>query len=696
MSENIDHAESMQATLWRIARGWRARLWLCVPLPWIGLSIALLLQQRDMRAALVLALVCTLGWLVWAVMDYQRLRARIAFETPRWLDAAVPALEDSSALLDAKAALSPLAQLQRQRLLQRMAGLLTPEDYQAIVRARLPFAPRLVLLNLLLAALVLASQQSPSDALQQMRSALAAAPAPATLELRITPPAYTGVAAYVSVARDLIVPEHSEVRWCFKQADNALSNTVATPVQIELSDGQALTVGAACAVWTARESVFWRRAAQGSSARFNLRVQPDLVPEITVKAPQDLITQLDAASTGVALAIAVRDDHAIVRASLHLTLARGSGENIRFKDREMPLPQSSEVRVRDWQKRWTLAELGMEPGDELYFFVRATDNAPLRPHTMQSPTYTLRLPGPKAEEIESSALPSLVKPESLRSQRQIIIDTEQLIAVMKANPAMPRKVVQDRAQAIAGEQGVLRRRYGQFLGEESTLFADDHGDDHGDAAGMQEGAAKPAIAAEYVHAHDQAESATMFDEATKTILRRALTAMWEAEKQLRAIAPQPALPAEYQALKAIKELQQADRIYLHRTAFVPPALKEEKRLSGDMKDTLNGRRVQDAAVDATPAELRELVLALAANGPLPASWSASAQQWIRERVRNDEEKLAAQRAVQDVADGCSPCRAVLAAHLRATVTEAAIVLQARSEVDTPLRKAWQARTGARP
>jgi len=36
----------------------------------------------------------------------------------------------------------------------------------------------------------------------------------------------------------------------------------------------------------------------------------------------------------------------------------------------------------------------MEPGDELYFFVRATDNAPDHPHTTQSPTYTLRLPGP--------------------------------------------------------------------------------------------------------------------------------------------------------------------------------------------------------------------------------------------------------------------------------------------------------------
>src|SRR5205085_9692243 len=115
-----------------------------------------------------------------------------------------------------------------------------------------------------------------------------------------------------------------------------------------------------------------------------------------------------------------------------LTLARGSGENIRFSDREMPLPESSDPKVRTWSKQWTLAELGMEPGDELYFFVRASDNAP-KPHSVQSPTYTLRLPAPiEASDDQSAALPMLAKPESLRSQRQIIIDTEQLLADMKA------------------------------------------------------------------------------------------------------------------------------------------------------------------------------------------------------------------------------------------------------------------------
>ncbi|UUZ56617.1 hypothetical protein LP419_16855 [Massilia sp. H-1] len=177
----------------------------------------------------------------------------------------------------------------------------------------------------------------------------------------------------------------------------------------------------------------------------------------------------------------------------------------------MPLPESADPRVRTWSKQWTLKELGMEPGDELYFFVRAADNAE-PPHATVSPTYTLRLPGPVAADDESTALPMLVKPENLRSQRQIIIDTEQLIADVKANPSLPGATVRARSEAIASDQAMLRRRYGQFLGEESSLFG---GEEHEQHSGKED------VVAEYGHAHDQAENATLFDEATKKVLRRA-------------------------------------------------------------------------------------------------------------------------------------------------------------------------------
>lgn len=356
----------------------------------------------------------------------------------------------------------------------------------------------------------------------------------------------------------------------------------------------------------------------------------------------------------------------------------------------------------------------MEPGDELYFFVRASDNAPDNPHTTQSPTYTLRLPGPDAESLDSTALPSMVKPENLRSQRQIIIDTEQLVADLQANPKMPASTLRSRSEGIAADQAALRLRYGQFLGEESSLFGDEHG--HGGAGHEEEhkedghkegghaeeehhgGSAKMGSEVEamhrFGHVHDQEDNATIFDPQTKAILKRALSAMWDAEKSLRAISPKPALPPEYKALDAIKELQAAERVYLHRTAFVPPALKEEKRMSGDIVGAMSYKRAQGAASDSVPAEVRELVRALAGEGALPALWSKSARDTIAARITDQEQKLSAQRAVQDVTDGCVPCRAELRAWLRGTLTDAPVLLQARPSVGDPFVQAWRGKESA--
>ena len=61
--------------------------------------------------------------------------------------------------------------------------------------------------------------------------------------------------------------------------------------------------------------------------------------------------------------------------------------------------------------------------------------------------------------------------------------------------------------------------------------------------------------------------------------------MWDAELHLRMGEPQKALPYEYQALKLIKEVQQASRVYVERVGFEPPEIKvAEKRLSGELDE----------------------------------------------------------------------------------------------------------------
>ncbi|WP_229425398.1 DUF4175 domain-containing protein [Massilia sp. Se16.2.3] len=577
--------------LWRAALLRRAPLWVLGALPWLTLRL----------------LPGLLAWAAWCMWDAARLRQRVAYGWTGWLDAAVPELEDSSALL--AEAQTPLARLQRARLLARVDACLDARTVRAIVRGRVDMGLSWLAPWLAFACLVWFIGQKPV-------AALPAAPAPVAqpgkaalvpqLVLTATPPAYTGAAPSSGAPRKLDLPEGSRVAWCLK-------NPEAGSTVVELSDGRSLAVGGKCASLVVNESLFWR----WRGARYLLRVTPDAAPLITISQPTQMIQELKPDASGVTMALTVRDDYAVSRATLHLTLARGSGENIKFTDREMPLPASKDPKLRNWAKRWALPELGMEPGDELYFFVRAQDNA-ARPHLVQSPTYTLRLPAPEQEESEeTSAMPVLVKPQSLRSQRQIIIDTEQLIADMKSS-RMGLGAVRERSEAIAADQAQLRRRYGQFLGEESTLFAGEEHDDHEEP---KQSGGQVDVLHDFGHAHDEAENATLYDEGTKKVLRRALVAMWDAEKALRAITPRTALAPEYKALAAIKELQQADRIYLHKTAFVPPPIKEEIRMTGDVVGTASYERTQGRRTKRCPRRCaswcrRSLARALA--GPVDA------------------------------------------------------------------------------
>jgi hypothetical protein len=653
MSGAVDVAQR----LWRAALLRRAGLWVLGAVPWLLL-----------RSAPGL-----LAWSAFCAWDGQHLQRRVAHGWAHWIDGAVPEMEDSAALLDREPP-SSVARLQRARLLARVDAALAPRRLRAIAAANMPFGWPWLAANLALAGLAWGATMLPHLAATpalaaHVRAPHAGASAPRVgLVMTVTPPAYTGVAPASSAPKDVQVPEQTTVTWCFAGRQGADET-------IELSDGQTLHAGAACARWTATESVFWR----WRGTRYTLKVIPDQPPEIAVTQPNEMTKDLPRDATMAAIAVTVTDDYRVQQATLHLTLARGSGENIRFSDRELPLPASSDPRRRSWKRDWALADLGMEPGDELYFFVRAGDNA-AKAHTVQSPTYTLRLPAPPSQaDDETTALPTLVKPESLRSQRQVIIDTEQLVADMRARK-MREDDVRERSEGIASDQAALRRRYGQFLGEESTLFGKD--DDHDERPG-----AKVDVVHEFGHAHDQPENATLFDDATKKLLRRALAAMWDAEKALRAITPKTALPPEYKALEAIKTLQQAERIYLHKTAFAPPAIKEDKRMSGDMAGASGYRRAQAGAADIVPADLRALVQALGGDGPLPALWTRTAHDWVRARIADDEQRLAAQRAIQDAADGKAAARVQLAAWLRGGVPDAPVLLQARPVVETPFAKA---------
>ena len=90
---------------------------------------------------------------------------------------------------------------------------------------------------------------------------------------------------------------------------------------------------------------------------------------------------------------------------------------------------------------------------------------------------------------------------------------------------------------------------------------------------------------EFLHNHESEEMNTFFEGSTKRILKMALEQMWQSELHLRLFEPVKAIPFQYKALELLKSVQQKSRVYVKRTGFDPPPIREdEKRLTGELKD----------------------------------------------------------------------------------------------------------------
>ena len=91
-------------------------------------------------------------------------------------------------------------------------------------------------------------------------------------------------------------------------------------------------------------------------------------------------------------------------------------------------------------------------------------------------------------------------------------------------------------------------------------------------------------------------------------LNAVLNEMWTSELKLRTYKPQEALPFEYKALRLLKDLQQKSRAYVAKTTVKTAALKNEKRLTGELDKIVEPRQsAQFENEDRSNEELRILL-----------------------------------------------------------------------------------------
>ena len=435
-----------------------------------------------------------------------------------------------------------------------------------------------------------------------------------SFSVEITPPAYTARESRKQKQFSITAENGSRLQWQINTSKKltrlALLFNDRELINLKNTDGSGQSWSF---VRTLLKAGFYQVVVEGKKSDFyQLEIIADQPVQIRIVRPGQHSTIDVGRPQKVDMDILLQDDYGISDAYISATIASGKGEAVSFKEQKLSFNLNfagkKQMRIN---KLINLRELGMNPGDELYYYISATDN---HGQLSRSDMYFVSIQD-TAELMSLVGIDNGVNlvPEYFRSERQIIIDTEKLL---KEKSSITEAEFKQRSNDLGVDQKMLRLRYGKFLGEESeTNIGGDtgHEAEHDDAAhkdNKSEGstAAVEEIMDQYAHKHDNAEDATFFEPQLKAQLKATLTEMWNAELRLRTYKPEEALPFEYKALRLLKDLQQKSRAYVAKTTFKTSKLKMEKRLSAELTDIgggLNKGKLQKA--DSKRSQLEQAI-----------------------------------------------------------------------------------------
>jgi hypothetical protein len=560
-----------------------------------------------------------------------------------YLNRFYPQLKESSDLLIKEAdSLSTLEKIQLNRIDNEIGKLIPqiklphylPQSLLALVTGILLFSGSMMLLPYIHSNRSQATGQTETP----VEPAQPLDPSIKSLSVNITPPSYTRLPKTTTGHLTFSTVEGSNVTWAIvfhQPVSNARivmtsGDSIVQPAsQQQIEFKHTLTTSVLYRIrWTAN-------GESHSSDYHRIDVKPDQVPQVSINELPQFTRLKWGEKNSIDVISGLQDDYGLIAGHVIATVAKGSGESVKFREEKLTFSSPSKVTGTSVAGKLTLdfKKLGMEPGDEVYFYVEAFDNKQPTAQRNRTDTYFVALQDTATHEmVMEDGLGVDLMPDYFRSQRQLIIDTEKLLADQKQ-----KKVTKQQFNSTSNELGydqkVLRLRYGQFLGEEfETSIGEtaaheeleeegekkdedvmkkyghqhDNENEHNQVAdkkGKEPEATrhdhddeenKDDPMAAYRHNHDSEEEATFFTQSIKAKLRAALTLMWDSELQLRLYQPKASLPYQYQILKLLKEISNDSRIYVHRMGFDPPPLKEEKRLTASL-DEINPGKIENKA-----------------------------------------------------------------------------------------------------
>ncbi len=539
--------------------------------------------------------------------------------------------ESAELILLHSSSLSILQQLQKTRIQPQINQLLLTDLSSHLPKYSCKPAMLLSTLALLIFTLI---QVIPSDLLFKAEAAktqvINETPEPSKLirleakDIIVTAPSYTGLAIRQTTDLNLELIAGSTVTWRLQvmgvKPQNDLSIMLPDKQRISLIKQAAQADNFYLASAKLNQSGVYYIAADEKMLGdiHTIAVTADTRPTIRFIAPTQTITELAKnAEPKVQATVSIEDDFGLGRVEILASIASGSGEAVKFRDKTFQFDSQSVIEGKaHFFKNWDLTELGMQPGDELYFSIKAWDNRLPVTQQSRSASKIIRWLEEEQQGVLADGIAMDFMSEYFKSQRQIIIETKELIAD-KTNISIEN--FNHTSRDLGAAQSFLKQKYGQFLGDEfdsGTLQSmeagpeiehDEH-EEHSDEtpqtpAHEHDGAEHPSedadksgysqIIQQFGHAHGEADDGNFIKKglpSPKLLMKRAIANMWQAELHLHLSEPELALPFENQALALLNRAKKADRIYVKRLGFEPPPVSEKRRYQGDLSDILSYQR----------------------------------------------------------------------------------------------------------
>lgn len=399
----------------------------------------------------------------------------------------------------------------------------------------------------------------------------------ATIVVRVSPPAYTGLPAR-TIEDPSAVPALAGSRVTVEGLGAGVRAIVGNDT-VRATSGATASAAARSGTaprWTVALAVpalpsAVRLLGPARERLFLIDPYADSVPTARLDLPaRDSVLRV--ARGELPLAAEFRDDLGLADGAFEYIVSAGAGETFTFRSGRVAARRyEAGVRLARIEGVLRLDSLRLGPGDLIHLRAVATDrNDVTGPGTGASETRTIRMARPdEYDSVAVDPMPPTEPEKNALSQRMILQMTQELHA---REPRLAAPVLQRESRAIALEQTRLRKRVGEVVflrlgegeGGEHAHFAGD-GHAHGeegpvDAEGILAAAERASNAGATRMLESEGDETPIV--AINRPLLEAYNHMWRAATELETARPGAAIPWMERAIEALQRARAAERIYL--------------------------------------------------------------------------------------------------------------------------------------